>query len=264
MAENRTRKLTPVGDLRAGLVQRWIFRYPMGLACLQPTRELPPTGWCMYRCDICDRVTEPSVHCNLIVESVPFEHPFRPRSYWRPAAQGQKARWDPDLGGVGRAIVRERRACPECHARALAIERRPLDGGPPARLTRAELAAAFRACLARNRGADGREDRYGIEVITLDPETGLASLVLTFRAAESYCCAELGCHFLYVRRRTWDAIRAELARRNVSLIPPLTVRVRGVVEAGARLESMAGFGLPCESEGYAYEALWNERDARDA
>ena len=233
----------------------------------------------MYRCDVCGQVTEPGSPCNLIVETRAFEHPFRPRIYYRPARNGQKPRWDPDPGGIGTAIARERRACRTCHARALTIDRtraagglRPGDlaspiaprgreGNPTARPSRAELAAAFRACLSANRGADGRDDRYGIEVTALDAEAGLASLVLTFRAAEAYCCAEPGCHFPAFRRRAWHQVRAALAPGTAAQIPDLTVRVRGIVEAGARLDCLASFGLPRESPGYELDALWVEADA---
>ena len=78
----------------------------------------------MYRCDVCDRVTEPSVPCHQIaVETEPIAHPRRPEIYWRPPRGNEKGKWIDDPGGAGTRIVREVKACAECAAKLLALER---------------------------------------------------------------------------------------------------------------------------------------------
>jgi hypothetical protein len=68
-----------------------------------------------------------------------------------------------------------------------------------------KLTQAFSELLARNRGADGRRDYYGIRIENVTPEGSEVDLVLVFKSCESYCCAEAGCHLAYYDPGWWQA-----------------------------------------------------------
>ena len=73
----------------------------------------------MYRCDVCDRVSESGQPTKTIIfETRRIEHPQREKVYWhRPKPGERKGRWVGDPGGIGTAIVRELRVCEDCYAR---------------------------------------------------------------------------------------------------------------------------------------------------
>ena len=74
----------------------------------------------MYRCDVCDSVTDPGTTLHRItIETRPIDHPSRPAVHWHPPRAGGKGKWVDDPGGTGSAIVRERNACPACAERSV-------------------------------------------------------------------------------------------------------------------------------------------------
>jgi hypothetical protein len=79
----------------------------------------------MYRCEVCDRVSECGQPAKtIVVETREIEHPHREEVYWRKPKPGErKGKWLPDPGGTGTAIVRELRVCEDCHAKLLAPQR---------------------------------------------------------------------------------------------------------------------------------------------
>lgn len=78
----------------------------------------------MYRCEACERISEPGDRCNrLVVETEAIAYPRRAKIYWRPPKDGEKGKWVEDPGGTGTRIVREINACAECVAKQLALER---------------------------------------------------------------------------------------------------------------------------------------------
>jgi len=69
----------------------------------------------MYRCDVCNSVTEPGTKLHRIaVETRPVEYPLRSAIHWHPPKAGGKGKWIDDPGGHGTMIVREIDACPPC------------------------------------------------------------------------------------------------------------------------------------------------------
>jgi hypothetical protein len=132
-------------------------------------------------------------------------------------------------------------------------------------LMQERLAAAFVEFLARNRGAGGRRDYYGVWVDEVADDASRFDLTLVFKSGVRYCCAEPGCHtgFGPADLRSWRRLRAILERDGLVGIPPMTLyRLRGIVERGALLECHLAFGLPLESEGYTYEVgPYHERKA---
>lgn len=84
----------------------------------------------MYRCDVCDRVSESGQPARtVVVETRDVEHPRRKAIYWHPPKDGEKGKWVDDPGGPGTAIVRELRVCEDCHAKLLAQKRPPNPDG---------------------------------------------------------------------------------------------------------------------------------------
>jgi hypothetical protein len=128
------------------------------------------------------------------------------------------------------------------------------------------LAAAFAEFLARNRGAGGRRDYYGVRVDEVADDASRFDLTLVFKSGVRYCCAEPGCHTGFGLRDSgsWRRMRKILERDARVGIPPMTInRLRGIVEQGALLECLLAFGMPLESQGYTYEVgPFYERNAR--
>jgi hypothetical protein len=111
------------------------------------------------------------------------------------------------------------------------------------------LTVAFTEFLARNRGAVGRTNYYGVRVSEATDDGSAFALALTFRSGERYCCAEPLCHLGLHDPRVWRIIREILGRHGLAEIPPMTVlKLRGVVEMGAILGDKANV-----SDGYTYE-----------
>lgn len=129
---------------------------------------------------------------------------------------------------------------------------------------RERLEIALRRLLASNLGAGGRLDRYNLGVETLSPDGLTFDVVLGFRAGESYCCYESGCHLGLYDRVTWDQFREHLRDIAPALHPPgLTVhRVLGEVARGTRIEVHAQLGIPeVMDEAVRYESRgWVERE----
>jgi hypothetical protein len=120
-----------------------------------------------------------------------------------------------------------------------------------------KLAAAFAEFLARNRGALGRRDYYGVRIDGVADDASGFDLTLVFKSGVRYCCAEPGCHtgFGLKNSGSWRCVREILERNGSVGIPPMTIhRLRGIVERRALLECLLAFGMPEESEGYTYEA----------
>ena len=81
----------------------------------------------MFRCDVCGSVAPPNTRCNrLVVETRPVDYSACERAYCkpRPRRRNGKDKWIADPGGSGTEIVREIRACEQCAAKAMALERR--------------------------------------------------------------------------------------------------------------------------------------------
>ncbi len=91
------------------------------------------------------------------------------------------------------------------------------------------LEEAFRRTLASNRPAEGRMDYYGIEVTRASPDRSQVDMVWTFKAGERYCCAALGCHFLWHTQRNWEELRNRLKPAGWTP-PPMTIRFQVVLE----------------------------------
>jgi hypothetical protein len=118
-----------------------------------------------------------------------------------------------------------------------------------------ELEQAFAELLARNPGADGRGDYYGIEIENIAPEGSESDLILVFRSGESYCCAEPGCRLAYDEPGWWETLRRIMDDHETGDLPPLTIqRIRGIVEGNVRLRCHSSFGLSAVSAGYCYES----------
>jgi len=80
----------------------------------------------MYRCEVCDRVTESGTPSNrIVIETRPTEYPHREKVHWHPPTDRGQGKWVDDPGGVGTEVVREIRMCPECAAKARTLERDP-------------------------------------------------------------------------------------------------------------------------------------------
>ena len=52
-----------------------------------------------------------------------------------------------------------------------------------------KLTHTFSELLARNQGANGRRDYYGLRIENVSAEGSEFDLILVFKACESYCCA---------------------------------------------------------------------------
>lgn len=111
------------------------------------------------------------------------------------------------------------------------------------------LEQAFRRLLARNGGAAGRLDRYEVRIGAPAPDGLTFDLVLGFKAGETYCCYEPGCHLVLSDGLVWDRLREILIEMRMLRPPLLTVRqLRGIVEPGSRFEVHRRLGLAEEVE----------------
>jgi hypothetical protein len=119
-----------------------------------------------------------------------------------------------------------------------------------------ELTAALIEYFASNRAAGGRRDYYGVRVDGVAAGRSEFDLTLTFKAGESYCCAEPGCHTGFHDSECWRRLRQILGFHGLVGIPPVTIRrLGGVVEIGALLRCNLAFGYPeRERLGYTFES----------
>jgi hypothetical protein len=61
-------------------------------------------------------------------------------------------------------------------------------------------------------------------------------LMLVFRAGETYCCSEPGCHLGLHDLDIWNRIIPELRKANCIISDHQVIKVIGIVQAGAQLE----------------------------
>ena len=100
-----------------------------------------------------------------------------------------------------------------------------------------DVSDAIYYLLADNRSPDPdnpdvrRPPEYRIAA-TLDGD--LLELVLTFRRECAYCCMEWGCHLGFVAGERWLTLRQVLSAENARLPDKLRMRLRCVIEEGAR------------------------------
>jgi len=67
----------------------------------------------MYRCQICNAVSQPGVPAHrIVVETRPTEYPSRPKAHSQRV--GRKAKTFDDPGGAGYEIAKEATACKTC------------------------------------------------------------------------------------------------------------------------------------------------------
>ena len=112
-----------------------------------------------------------------------------------------------------------------------------------------KLAQVFAEEHTGNRTAKGNQDHYGFEVVNLSDDLSTFDLVATFKAGQTYCCLEWGCHFR-LRADDWKPLRQCMDRAGLRSLPPLTIRnLRCVIEQGAVWELE---GKPRVSDAYEY------------
>lgn len=112
------------------------------------------------------------------------------------------------------------------------------------------LEDALRQSLGSPRNSDLA--RPTIRLLSVNDSGNRFEIELRFESSKTYCCAEPGCHLATYQSNWWRLIRQpleETADRNLS---PMTLKIWGVVEDGARLLSSAALGLPTLTREYSY------------
>lgn len=126
-----------------------------------------------------------------------------------------------------------------------------------------KLEEAFRRLLSRNLGAGERTDRYEVRVTPVSSDGTELDLTLGFRAGETYCCMQWGCHLGLYDRGVWDAVRERLRERAPGLDPPLLTIRQLIVEVapGARFDGIPGIREETVSGPLRFECgTWREAD----
>jgi hypothetical protein len=99
----------------------------------------------------------------------------------------------------------------------------------------------------------GGQGYYGVHLENIAEDGSEVDLVLTFKASERYCCAELGCHCDFASASYWTRIREGMNACNLREFPLPHIRiVRGVAEQGATFDP-GGLKAPLSREGFTYE-----------
>ena len=87
-----------------------------------------------------------------------------------------------------------------------------------------EMTAALTELLADNLGADGECDYYGLCIDKMTPDGSEFDLLLTFKAGNRYCCADLGCHIAYSEVDWWRRLRVIMRGFGLADAPSMTIR----------------------------------------
>jgi hypothetical protein len=120
-----------------------------------------------------------------------------------------------------------------------------------------DLTKVFAGLLSQNRN---RPD-YGVDA-TMSADEPRIDLVMTFKSGSRYCCAEPGCHLSAFQAAFWTRLRLRLVEAGIADPPfPLTLHVKGIVEDGAILETLATLGVAEASPSYQYEEDYFELSA---
>ena len=99
-----------------------------------------------------------------------------------------------------------------------------------------QITDAIRSMLTSNRGPDGQPAVYRVAAHGYEPSAGSFELSLGFRAGETYCCIESGCHFGFFDGKWFRRLADGLSSTGWSQPPPSRIRVVTVeVEQGVVL-----------------------------
>lgn len=101
--------------------------------------------------------------------------------------------------------------------------------------------------------------RYGIRAKLESEDPAIIALTLTFLKDSVYCCFESGCHVGAMCPAWWCELRKRLERFGIVDLPfPVTVRLFGIVEHGARMTAL-GDAFAINNAKYTYTAVFVER-----
>jgi hypothetical protein len=94
-----------------------------------------------------------------------------------------------------------------------------------------------------------RAARFVVSVLNAIPDLSVIDVKVVFQAGRSYCCAEPGCHF----PKSCEHLICLANAQSIRLPDHVLVRWHCHVEKGARLQCLAGLGIPIESDAYSFE-----------
>ncbi len=94
--------------------------------------------------------------------------------------------------------------------------------------------------------------RPSVRLLSINRAGNRIALELRFESRRHYCCAEPGCHLPTHDHGWWKSLRKHLANYSDRNPPPMILKIRGAVEAGARLQCNASLGIPALSPAYTF------------
>jgi alkylhydroperoxidase/carboxymuconolactone decarboxylase family protein YurZ len=111
-----------------------------------------------------------------------------------------------------------------------------------------KIETVFREFFAAHRS------HYGIRITSAALDFSKIYVDFTLLAGHSYCCSEPGCHLPWNCKKL---IAIALAHA-LPMPDEITVYWPGIVQAGAKLETLKGLGIPPESNANEWDATLDQ------